>query len=109
MSVTFTAGHEDTELNLNNSNAADLLRWLGIPVTDDLCGELPASKLSAICQRRLWDESRNHDAERPEVDHSIPGHARCIEFGRRPDYLRERTEQLFNLCQANPHVIIHWY
>lgn len=100
MSVTFSiAGthrrdeEDHLSLNLNNRNAADLLAWLGLPAID-LWGEVPATDLAARCRRRLWPEPRNHDPGLPDGEDG-----RVFTCGRPPGYLRERTQQLLELCE----------
>jgi hypothetical protein len=71
MSVTFTVKGERANwetgegfVNLANGNAREVLLWLGYAV-EDLWGELHAKELAARCRRRLWNEPRNHDPEKP--------------------------------------------
>ena len=118
MSVTFSNrsvdvdfDDADTYLNLANSNAGDLLRWLGLPAYaqyGDLIGDLAAVELAARCRRRLWPEPRNLDPARPSVDLEQPGRAHFLECGRQAGYLRERTGQLLALCERDLASIIDW-
>jgi len=87
----------DTSLNLGNSNAYDLIRWLDLPV--DYSGEIGGPELAARCRRRLWDVDRNHDAAIEGYEHGGDGHARQVYLGRRPGYLRERTANLLRLAE----------
>lgn len=94
------------EINLANGNAFDLMRWLGVEADD--CGTVDARELAAKCRRRLWDESRNYD---PGVDSFVEkteGHATLISCGRRPDYLREKTERMLSLAEKAGENSISW-
>jgi hypothetical protein len=110
MSVTFCIGPRvaaDLErperwMNLSNRNAAALLAWLSLP-TDELYGSMPARELAARCRRRLWDEARNIDPERPEERA-----ARCLFFGRPAGYLRGRTEELLRIAELADDDVISW-
>lgn len=86
-------------LNLNGSNALDLLRWLGLPAEE--YGEHSAADLAARCQRRLWEADRNHDPAIPAAEEGGPGTGQCrvIYVGRRPDYLREKAADLLKLAE----------
>jgi hypothetical protein len=113
MSVTFSiageraADDEDRYVNLNNANAADVLRWLGLPAAD-LYGEVPARELGALCRRRLWDEARNHDdGVRPYELTGAQG-ARAIFFGREPGYLRRRAADLLALAELAGEGTVRW-
>jgi hypothetical protein len=91
----------DTEINMANDNAYDLMIWIGLAV--GYCGSIPARELAVKCRRRLWDEARNHDAP-------IEGYSdgRIHFAGRRPGYLRERTAQVLALCEKAGERIIYW-
>lgn len=130
MSVTFTPSNPDgralldctcddlscvactSSLNLANGNAADLLRWLGLPATSELYGEITASDLAARCRRRLWPETRNEDPEIPGAIHKAPGVATVITSERPALYLRTRTERLLAMADeaqaACPGAVITW-
>jgi len=91
-------------VNLSNSNAYDLLRWLEL--TPDACGEVCARELAARCRRRLWDEVRNHDPavsasdQRKQLGGGGRSGARLFTFGRDAGYLRDRTTQLLEIAEA---------
>lgn len=114
MTVTFTiAGTRPdwddptTHINLNNVNAADLLRWLDIEA-DYLVGEIPARELAARCRRRLWDVARNHDLAIEGYVESAVGCATVICAGRRAGYLRERTAELLELAERAGQGTVRW-
>lgn len=95
MSITFSIdsdSHGYMDLQLNNRNAHDLLAWLGY--RRDWCGELEPGDLIARCMRRTWDVERNHDKALPD---EAEGNAVIV--GRRPGYLREKTEQLLVIAK----------
>lgn len=99
------------EVNLSNTNAIELLCWLGID--PDYCGEVSARDLAARCRRRLWDEARNHDpalspAERAERLGLDPSNNRVITPGREAGYLRTRTERLLKLAEKAADHLITW-
>lgn len=98
----------DAEINMANGNALDLLRWLGLTV--DYCGEVLASDLAPILRRRLWDESRNHDAATSGEESGGPGTGQCrmISMGRTSGYLRQRCEQLLATCERAGDRLIVW-
>lgn len=132
MSVTFSPSNQDgspmarcdcddmtcvactSSLNVANDNAIDLLRWLGFPVKGDseLYGSAPASDIEARCRRRLWPEARNEDPELPGYVERAPGAATLINCGRRPGYLREKTERLLAMATearaADSGAVIGW-
>ena len=89
-------------VNLNNSNARDLLAWLDL---DHLglwdAPRVQLSDLAARCRRRLWSEPRNHDPAIAAEDTGGPGtgQARSIYAGRRPGYLRDLTKRLLQLAE----------
>lgn len=85
-------------INLCNANARDLLDWLGIP-HQDLCGQIKGTELAAKCQRRLWNEPRNHDPGKITVEEETPGGARVIQCGRDRDYLWARTHWLLSMAE----------
>jgi hypothetical protein len=112
---TIKGRHFDVEnpssyLNVNNRNAADLLRWLDLPFTEeDIYGEISATELAAKCRRRLWPEPRNDDPGLDGSDTKRPGKCRIVECGRDPGYLKGRTEVLLKLCEkAGPGGVICW-
>jgi hypothetical protein len=100
----------DTSVNCNNANARDLMSWLNLPV--DYSGHIEAPELAARCRRRLWDESRNHDAGMTSDERAervgLPNTSRCIMGGRAPDYLRDRTAQLLRVCEKAGGDFIVW-
>ena len=98
----------DSEINMANGNALDLLRWLGLTV--DYCGDVPAKELAPILRRRLWDESRNHDAAIAGEESGGPGTKQCKLFsmGRGAGYLRQRCEQLLATCERAGDKLIVW-
>ena len=105
MTMTFTPeAAKEPSLNLANVNAVDLVLWLGYSraEVDREPGylRLNARDVAARCRRRLWPERRNFDAGRDtSVDHAR-GCATVIDCGRRPGYLREKTEQLLAIAAA---------
>ena len=89
---------------MSNCNARDLLTWLGLSCDDEgISGIVEARELAARCRRRLWDVERNHDAG---VDGYRDGNV--INCGRRPDYLRERTEQLLKVAIFAGDALVGW-
>jgi len=96
----------DVSINLGNSNAYDLMRWLDIRA--DEYGDIPARELAAKCQRRLWDVDRNHDPEVEGWEQGGEGKARVISCGRRPGYLRDTTERLLKVAQKAGERLIAW-
>ena len=96
----------DVEVNMANDNARQWLRWIGLPPDDG--GEISARELAARCRRRLWDEARNHDPAVEGSDHKEDGCARLIICDRRPNYLRERTEQMLKICEKAEGRLIAW-
>lgn len=98
----------DHEINMANDSALDLLRWLGLTV--DYCGDVPAKELAPILRRRLWDESRNHDAAIPGEVSGGPGTGQCqfVDCGRAAGYLRQRCEQLLATCERAGDRLIVW-
>jgi hypothetical protein len=120
MSITFYAkvpgvavdyDEDDASLNMSNSNALDLLGWLGF-IEADYCGDVMASDLAALCRRRLWPEARNVDPALPAVVDKKPGRATFVVCGRDAGYLQARTTQLLTLCEKalaqNPSALIVW-
>ena len=91
----------EVEVNMANGNALDFLAWVGLPV--DYCGSVKGSDLAPVLRRRLWDESRNHDEGIPSVSEG-----RVHYMGRRPGYLRERTEQVLALCERAGDREVSW-
>ena len=114
MSVTFSIrgaffdwDDSRTYLNVSNVNARALLEWLGLEADEALTGSVRCSELAARCRRRLWGNvARNEDpGESPFVERGTAG-AVLFVGGRRPGYLRERTEQLLALAMSDPEGII---
>lgn len=91
----------DSEMNLSNTNAMDLMRWLGLPA--DEYGAVKATEVAAKCQRRLWDVARNHDEGKP-----FQQDGRVIFMARDPGYLREKTERLLKLAQEAGNDLVIW-
>ena len=85
----YTCEQCETEINLSNANAANLLSWLGVELS--LFDTIDARTLAAKCRRRLWDEKRNHDAAIPGYTDKAPGRSTLIYNGRSSGYLREKT------------------
>ena len=100
----------DAEINMGNANALDLLAWLGLPV--DYSGEVPAPELAPVLRRRLWDESRNHDAgvsaDERAAAMGVEQSPRMITCGREAGYLRQRCEQLLATCERAGDRLIVW-
>lgn len=96
----------DVEVNMANANARDWLRWMGLPPDD--AGQISARDLAARCRRRLWDENRNHDPAVEGAEYKAPGFARLVACDRRPNYLRERTEQMLKICEKAGDRLIAW-
>lgn len=99
------------EVNLCNANALDVLRWLGL--TSDAIGDVSARELAARCQRRLWNEARNHDPalaadERLAALGGAAGGAQVVMQDRRPGYLRHQTERLLALAEAAGDGLVCW-
>lgn len=103
----FTCANCQMSINLANGNARDLLAWLGIDMLDGY-GSMPAREVAALCRRRLWNETRNHDPEVPGFDSQKPDQARVIYQGRRPGYLREQTERLLKIAEAAGDNLVSW-
>ena len=98
----------DHELNVSNANARDLLAWLGLVADSELCGDIDARELAAKCRRRLWEESRNHDAAVAGFEDKREGRATMIDCGRSADYLRERTAQLLSVAEFAGDNLVGW-
>lgn len=96
-----------TNLNMANSNAADLLQWIGLNASLWSGEKVKASAIAPLCRRRLWDVKRNYDE-------AIPGGGddRVIYCGREAGYLRRRTAELLKVCEMamelNPEAYIYW-
>ncbi len=83
------------EINLSNSNAMELMYWIGFPVVD-YGGEILAKDLEVLCRRRLMVVSaKGVDPEIPQVVD-----ANILFVGREPGYLTGRTHQLLEIAQA---------
>ncbi|WNZ66213.1 hypothetical protein QEG98_42095 (plasmid) [Myxococcus sp. MxC21-1] len=110
MSVSFFVSGDADELNVSNSNARDLLSWLGYhqAAAGDLYGELPARDLAARCRRRLWPEVRNLDPAIAPVVERLPGEPLFFQCGRPEGYLRDRTEQLLALAERAGDGVVHY-
>ena len=101
MSITFYAdtdlAADEFELNLSNTNALDLLAWLGYE--PDYCGRLDRADLLARLDERLtapW----NYDPEQPTF---ISGN--LISCGRPAGYFTDRARLLKQIAlRANDHV-----
>ncbi|MCY1023968.1 hypothetical protein [Pyxidicoccus sp. MSG2] len=104
MSVPFFQSHATlptTRSTLSNTNARELLTWLGYTPQEigDLYGVLPARELAARCRRRLWPEARNVDPALVAREEHDDGHPRLVFCGRPAGYLRDRTAQLLSLAE----------
>jgi len=100
MSVTFSIRGEDSErqLNLSNSNAANLLEWLGYPtLAEDLYGSIPARELRTRCEKALLRPLDGPVAQEKSIG---AGGAVFIRCERWPGYLHERTDDLLKLARA---------
>jgi hypothetical protein len=99
-----------SEVNVCETNALDLLQWLGLPV--DAWGQACARDLAARCRRRLWDEARNHDGALSAADRAksigAPDDPRIVVFGRRAGYLREQTGRLLAVAEAAGEGLVCW-
>jgi hypothetical protein len=89
------------EVNMANINALDFMRWVGLDV--DHSGHILASELAPKLRRRLWDVERNHDE-----GIAATSEGRVHSMGRRPGYLRERTEQVLALCERAGDRLVVW-
>lgn len=102
----------DHELNLNNRNAADLIRWLGMDVFtlwSTEYGHCDAKELAARCRRRLWDEPRNYDVGLDTShEETVEGGARLIECGRDPGYLRHTVGKLLKIAERAGDNLVAW-
>ena len=96
----------DVEVNMSEGNAMEWLRWIGLAA--EYGGEIKASDLAALCRRRLWDEARNYDPAVAGSDRQEQGRARLIVCDRRPNYLREKTEQMLKICEKAADRLIAW-
>lgn len=96
----------DTDINMANGNAMEWMRWVGLVA--DYGGEVEASKLAALCRRRLWDEQRNYDPAIEGDEFKVEGGPMVIMCGRRPNYLREQTERMLKLCEKAGDGVISW-
>jgi hypothetical protein len=86
-------------LNLANTNARDLLRWLGFDATD-LWGDLPAPLVARRCRERLRLIAGNIDPAKAPRESGGNDGARCVYFGRAEGYLHDRCEELLALAEA---------
>lgn len=96
----------DVEVNMANVNAAEWMRWIGIPCTS--IGEMPAKELAALCRRRLWDEQRNYDPALDGAEYKVEGGPMVIMAGRRPNYLRSQTELVLRVCEKAGERLVAW-
>lgn len=94
----------DVEMNLANPNAMEFIAWLGIKADYSL----PAPEVAALCRRRLWDETRNHDPIVLGDEYKVPNGPKVIICERRPGYLRERTETMLRICEKAGDRLIAW-
>lgn len=92
----------DVSIAVSNVNAMELCRWWGIPA--ELMGEVLARDLAAACRRRLWPEERNEDPGVPPSQRS----SRVYDCGRRPGYLKERTQEMLRICEKAGDRWIAW-
>ncbi len=112
MSVTFSrvgADEAESYVNLSNVNAADLLRFLGLPY--EPCGELPARELAALCGRAVMRIAGDHapgDGGRMRTEERLPGRATVITCEREPGYLVRRSCELRALAIAAGDGVISW-
>ena len=110
MSVTFEAenlpGHS---LNLANSNARSFLVWLGLPESDDLCGDASVLDVAALCRRRLWPEPRNADPGIPASESGGVTTCRVIHAGRAPGYHNDRARTLLLICEGAKTGNLRWF
>lgn len=86
------------EINVSNSNARELLTFVGIPGDDDdddLCGQILAKDLEVLCRRKLMVLSvKGAD---PAFPPSQMGN--IIFCGRSEGYLETRVHELLRLAQ----------
>lgn len=93
------------EYNLSNTNARELLDFLGVETEDDLCGSILAKDLEVVCRRKLMVMSaKGEDPEIPETAlRTVPGsresRATFIMCRREAGYLVNRTMDLLALAQ----------
>jgi hypothetical protein len=94
------------EINLCNTNALDLLAWIGLAPAS--YGEAPAHDVAARCRRRLWDEARNHDPAVPAVVLPAGRGARLIAVDRQAGYLRQRAADLLAVAERAGEGLVCW-
>lgn len=93
-------------MNLNNRNAHDLLDWIGLKFEE--CGSVSARDMAAKCRRRLWNEPRNYDIGIESTEENQLGHAKVVNCGRDPGYLRHKTEKLLEIADWAGDNLIAW-
>jgi hypothetical protein len=90
----------DRTLNLSNANARALLDWLHLPGADEPQpeGMRSVDSVRRRCMLRLWKIKKNEDLGTPTIEYRVPQGPKVIELGRRPGYLPEKAQQLYDLC-----------
>lgn len=100
--------HSDLDpegVNMNNRNAMDVLRALGLlPDADDLCGAMEARKFVDLVGAAL--AVGVHDPALPTIDATGIGFmgadfaGRSVDFGREGGYITEKLRALLTLGEA---------
>lgn len=83
------------ELNLSNSNALEVLQFLGVPDVD-YGGAIPVRELEALCRRAIIRLTNI-----PNLDEEIPTRidGNIVEAGRPAGYLLSRVQELLELSR----------
>jgi hypothetical protein len=98
MSVTFTCGNEDTEINVSNGNAAAFIAILDPHAPknpDGTVGEWTGVRLDAVQKRALYLLNSLAGVKAlvaPDVVEDNPGRCFFFEMGRSEEYVRNRLE-----------------
>ena len=106
MSITFSVHGRPVDydsdsgwLNLSNTNARDLLTWLGYADVDLWSGDLLLARhLATQCRERLALKHGNVDRERPPSETTGAQGCRWVESGRPEGYLMDQAERLLVLA-----------
>ena len=95
-------GAEDLEITLSNSNAADLLRFIGLD--DELWGNAEAAQVMGACMIALELRGAESDPAleacvlRAGPDHFLAG-VTIHECARREGYLHDRARELLAIAE----------